>query len=176
MRLSLVALVTASLLTHLSHAQVEAPDLLPGLWQYQAKTTTASGRLEAAMEQMQAQLAAMPPEQRQMVEQMMSSQGGGMNFLTNDAYTECLTQQDIQQLTLPLSEDGCSQTTEKVTASQYKLTIACPNDGMSGSGEYNIINSKNLTAKIVLQGVIEGEEETFTMTTTGKWISASCDQ
>ena len=52
-----------------------AVQLRAGLWEHSVRMSSQSGRLEAAMKEAQAAMAAMSPEERRMMEQMMGRQG-----------------------------------------------------------------------------------------------------
>ena len=56
-----------------------AQDFKPGLWEIKQKPELDPQR-QAQMEQMQKQMAALPPEQRKQLESMMSKNGVSMNF------------------------------------------------------------------------------------------------
>ena len=70
-------------------AQTQAP----GLWEHSVIFKTQSGEMEKAMAEMQKQLAAMPPEQRKQMEQMMAGRGVGIGPKAN-TYKVCVTKEE----------------------------------------------------------------------------------
>ncbi|MBV9891003.1 MAG: DUF3617 family protein, partial [Rhizobacter sp.] len=52
-----------------------AAGMAPGLWEHSVKFKSQSGDMEARKARMQAEIAAMPPERRKMVEEMMAKRG-----------------------------------------------------------------------------------------------------
>ena len=65
-----LALVTMALVP-----QAQPRTLKPGLWEISNKMQSGSGEMEKAMAAAQKQMAAMPPEQRKMMQDMMAKQG-----------------------------------------------------------------------------------------------------
>jgi hypothetical protein len=86
LRLPIAPLVAGLLCAGAASAQ--QPKLEPGLWEM---TMRVSGTgMDAAMAQMQAQMASMPPEQRKMVEKMMAGKGVGVGAKPNTVRV-CIT-------------------------------------------------------------------------------------
>ncbi|MCB2028402.1 MAG: DUF3617 family protein, partial [Rhodoferax sp.] len=62
----------AGLLTLFAALQVQAQNLQPGLWELTSTMHSGSGQMEKAMAEAQKQMAALPPEQRKMMQDMMA--------------------------------------------------------------------------------------------------------
>ena len=71
-RLRLSTACAAALLAATAQAQTH---IKPGLWEEQITVKSDNAQANAAMAQMQARLASMPPEQRAAIEKMMGSNG-----------------------------------------------------------------------------------------------------
>ena len=56
-------------------ALASALDIQPGLWEISSNNMQVGGQAVPGMEQMLEQMKNLPPEQRQMMEQMMAQQG-----------------------------------------------------------------------------------------------------
>ena len=56
-------------------ALASAMDIQPGLWEISSNTMQVGGQAVPGMEQMLEQMKNLPPEQRQMMEQMLAQQG-----------------------------------------------------------------------------------------------------
>jgi hypothetical protein len=70
-RRGLAALVLGSALALPALAQ----NMKPELWEITNNMTSSDGLMQAKIAEMQKQMASIPPEQRKMMEQMMSKQG-----------------------------------------------------------------------------------------------------
>lgn len=87
-----------------------APDIKPGLWEMHMDGGMA-GQMQHAMQQMQEQMAAMPPAERQLMQAMMGNMGMNM---AGEAMRICLTADDIQNPNIPMTEGDCvTQITER---------------------------------------------------------------
>ena len=68
-----------------------AQKITPGLWEHSVTMKSRGGEMEAAMAQMQEQLARMTPEQRKQMEAMMGGQGMGMMAGKPTTVRTCIT-------------------------------------------------------------------------------------
>ena len=148
-------------------------DVEPGLWQHSFSINTASGELERAMQQLEQQLASMPAAQRQMMEQMMASQG--MSFdLKGSSVQVCLTQQQIDRGQLP-QQEGCQQQINQTGDNRYSFTFNCDTKPpTSGEGEMTFSSRKAYTGSASFTTEVNGKAEQMTMQQSGKWLQADC--
>ena len=72
------------------------PKMRPGLWEHGFSMASQSGELEAAMKQMQQQMASLPPDQRKMMQDMMAKQGVGIGPGGNTVKL-CLSKEDAER-------------------------------------------------------------------------------
>lgn len=82
----------------LSPVMASALDLQPGVWEVSSHNMQVGGQAMPGMEEMLAQMQNLPPEQRQMMENMMAEQGiklgaGGVQM--------CLTAEQIKAQEIP---------------------------------------------------------------------------
>lgn len=152
----------------------EAPDIRTGWWKYQVETKTASGQLEAAIEQAKAALANMPPEQKAMMEQMMK--GRGMDFdLQNQSFETCIDEDDVKRMEMPKPDENCTQAFKQVAKNKYRLTMSCNgNPPTKGTGDFEIIDRKTFKGIIQMETSINGQPEKMTMVQNGSWVSDAC--
>jgi len=167
-------IITAALFFLALNATADNPKIKPGQWQHNFTLKSQSGQIEAAIEQAKQMMAAMPPDQRKMVEDMMKSRGIDLDLGSYTAKV-CLTQAQIDQNGLPKPNDNCEQTvTEKIT-NGYKVKYACAGDPpVSGEGEYTIIDDENFTIDITVNTEMNGKPETMDIKQSGKWLSPEC--
>jgi len=109
-----------------------AQSMKPGLWEIHNKMQ--GGEMDAAMAQMQQQLAQMSPAERKQMEAMMARQGvrmapsgGGM------AVQVCMTKEMVERNDPPM-QDGCKVTQNQRSGNTHKFAFACSNPPSSGEG------------------------------------------
>ena len=166
----LAALLAAS-------AVAQAQSTRPGLWEMQYKMG-GSPEVDKAMAQMQQQMAAMSPEQRKMMQDMMAKQGvrlaepgagGGM------AMKVCITPEMAARSELPSQSEGdCTTTVVSRSGNTLKLKFACSKPPSTGEGTYTFSGDTAYTARTVLTQTEGGKPRTTTIEGGGKWLAADC--
>lgn len=161
-----LALVGASAL-----AQTQAP----GLWEHSVTFKTKSGEMEKAMAEMQAQMAAMPPEQRKAMEQMMASRGVGMGPKGN-TFKVCVSKEEAaRQMGPQMAEGNCTQQVLQRSAGTLKMKWECAGrDPSSGEDEVTFKSDKAYTGKGVVTSTVKGKPETMNIEQSGQWLAADC--
>jgi hypothetical protein len=151
-----------------------AQDMKPGLWELNNKVGSADGQMNAAMAEMQKQLASMPPEQRQAMQQMMER--NGMQIGAGGALTTrmCMTKEMIQRKEFPVQEGDCKQKVTPLSAKRMKVVFSCTNPPASGEGEMTLDSDTSYHAKMHIKGTDGGRQQTMDMDVTGKWLGADC--
>lgn len=148
--------------------------LRPGLWEHRFTMESQSGEMERSMQQMQEELANMPPEQRKMMEQMMASQGvqvgpGGHSVRI------CLSQEQAARGMVPQQDGNCRQEVVKRSGNTIKYRFNCTgNPPSSGEGEVTIISPTAYTGKSIVNTTVNGQPDRITMEQSGKWLSDDC--
>ena len=165
-----IATLTASALG--AHAQ----STRPGLWEINSKMG-GNPEMDAAMAQMQKQMASMPPEQRKMMEDMMAKQGvnisagagGGMSMKV------CITPEMAARQEMPTQTEGdCTTTITSRSASAMKMNFVCKNPPFSVEGTYTLSGDTAYTMKMVMKSVQEGKPQNVTIDGQGKCLSKDC--
>jgi hypothetical protein len=146
----------------------------PGLWQHSMQMTSQSGQMEEAMRQARQQLEALPPAQRQMMEQMMAAQG--MAFGKDEtSFRLCITAEDIARNELHLADENCTQQIVERTGNRIHVRFACAGDPPSrGEGNITIVNPREYTGTAVIHTEMDGKPEQFNINQKARWISADC--
>lgn len=151
-------------------AQTQAP----GLWENSFKMKSQDGELEKGMAEMQKQMAAMPPDQRKQIEDMMASRGISMGA-QGTSVKVCVTREDVARKAEPQFREGCTQQVVQRTANSMKVKFECSKpQPMSGEGEMTFISDKAYTGKSTLTSKGEGKAQQMTMELAGKWLAADC--
>jgi hypothetical protein len=158
----------------LAVATVHAQSQKPGLWEITHKTG-GNSEMDAAMAQMQKQMAGMSPEQRKQMEAMMggnmptAAAGGGM------AMKVCLTPEMAARNEVPRQTEGdCTTTITSRSANGMKMNFVCTNPPSKGEGTYTFSGDKAYTAHMAIQSTRNGKPENTTIQGSGKWLSADC--
>lgn len=152
-----------------------AAGMAPGLWEQSVKFKSQSGDMEARKAHMQAEIAALPPEKRQMVEQMMAKRG--MSFdAESTTVRNCVTKEQAERMEpLPMNKEECKQDVVSRTSSSMKVRWQCSGrNPSSGEGEIRFSSDKAFTGHAVVNSVHEGKPDRMDVESVGKWVSADC--
>ena len=151
-------------------AQTQAP----GLWEHSFSMKSAGGEMEKAMAEMKKQLDAMPPDQRQQIEQMMASRGVKMGAQGNSVKF-CLTREQAAHPAEPRVNENCTQQVEQRSGNTVKFKFECTRpEGSSGEGEMTYLNDKAYTGKTHMTTQVKGMPQQMSMEMVGKWLGADC--
>ena len=165
------SLVAAAVLAAAS-LPASAQSMKPGLWEIHNKMQ--GGEMDAAMAQMQKELAGMSPAERKQMEAMMARQGirmapagGGM------AVQVCMTKEMVERNDVPM-QDGCRMTRNQRSGNTHQFAFACSNPPSSGEGQVTYQGPEAYTSRMTVKSGGGGKAETMTMEGRGKWLKADC--
>ena len=171
MNLRLALAAVPLLLTGLG---ASAQTMKPGLWEHSFTMKSESGKIEKGQEELQKQLAAMPPEKRKQMEQMMAQSGVGMGAKVN-VVKVCITPEEAARMDMPKFNDQCKEEVVKRSGNSLKYKFTCTGKPpTSGEGEVTFTSPTAYTSKSVVNTAIEGKPERMTMDQSGKWLAADC--
>ena len=171
MRLRLILAVAPLLVTALS---ASAQNMKPGLWEHSFTMKRQSGKMEQGMAELQKQIAAMPPEKRKQMEQMMAQSGVAMGAKVN-VVKVCITSEDAARMDVPKYNDQCKQAVTQRSGNTLKFTFTCTGQPpTSGEGEVTFTSPTAYTSKSVVNTSVDGKPERMTMDQTGRWLAADC--
>jgi len=154
-------------------AQTQAP----GLWQHSFTMKSDDPKVEAAMAQMQKQLAAMPPEQRRQMEAAMASRGVKMGAGTGGATSVqvCITkEQAAKPPEARMNSGNCTQKDMQRSGNTMKFKYECTQPPSVGEGEMTFISDKAYTGKTMVTSQRDGKSQQMTMEMQGKWLASDC--
>lgn len=167
-------LLAAGLLASALPLQAQAQKLTPGLWENTVTMKSNDSGMNAAMAQAQQAMAALPPEQRKMMQDMMAKQGVSMGPKGNSVRA-CVSQAMVDSDQLPQTEGKCTRQGMQRNGNTLKFSYTCAGDTpVSGEGEFTFIDSKSYTGRTVTQVTAMGKPQRMEGTVVGKWISADC--
>lgn len=150
--------------------------LKAGLWEHGMQLTGQSPQLAAAQKEAQAAMAAMSPEQRKMMAQMMGQQGVGLDA-SGQKLRICLTPADVARDEPPPPDDGCTQTARR-QGNTWTISFSCPGrDGeppSSGRGTVTLHGPEAYSGQFTVTTRVEQQTEQLSMSSQGRWIAADC--
>ena len=163
---------TAGLIA-LTALSAQAQSQKPGLWEHSSTMQVSGGEMAQQMAEMKKQLAALPPDQRKAMEQMM-----GMS-VASDGQTmtlkHCVTPEEAAKAFTPSHDDECKYTITQRSAAAIKATFVCKDEGRtSGEGNFQFKGDTAYSGKFNATTLINGKREQVEMTQTGRWLSAQC--
>lgn len=145
-----------------------------GLWENSVQMKSAGGQAEAAMAQMQSQMASLPPDQRKMMQDMLAKQGVGIGAKPHTVQI-CVSEAAAARGEMPASDGKCQQTITQRSAAGMSFSFSCPgNPPTSGEGEYRFDGPGAYSGKMVMNTLVKGKPERMEMMQSGRWISADC--
>jgi hypothetical protein len=167
--------VAGLVLAAAAHAQSH---ISPGLWEQKMTLKTDNAQMEAQMAKMKEQLAAMPPDKRAMMEQMMAAKGIGMGANAN-TFRLCVSKEQAERDMIAQHDGRCSQ--QEVTRSgntlKYKYTCQMGKDGsrtVSGQSEFTLNGTTGYTGHSVTDMTMLGKPTHSEADVVGKWLGSDC--
>ena len=158
-----------------------AQTMKPGLWETTSKVESSNGEMATAMAQMQKQLAAMPPEQRKAMAEMMARHGGGMQMPTMNADGSmvtkvCMTKEMIakNQLLTQQHNASCTHKNSPVVGGVMTMTFSCTNPPGSGEARFVFTGDTGYSMTMNSKGLVNGKNESVSIDSSGKWLGADC--
>jgi Protein of unknown function (DUF3617) len=169
---SMPALLTA--LMTMSAACAQAQTQAPGLWEHSFTMKSQNGEMERAQAEMQKQMAAMPPEQRQKIEAMMASRGVKMGA-SGTSVKFCLSKEQAARPAEPRMTGDCTQSDVKRSGNTMSYKFACTKpQPVTGEGQVSYAGDKAYTGTSSMTTQVQGRSQQMTMEMAGKWLAADC--
>ena len=154
----------------------QAQSMKAGLWEVNNKMQSGSGDMEKAMADMQKQMAALPPEQRKMMQDMMAKQGVGMGAGGPGAMTVkvCMTREMLDRNEIATNEGDCKTTYAPRSGNTMKVSFTCSKPPSQGEGQVTFLGAEAYSTRMTINSTVSGKSEKITMDGQGKWLSAEC--
>jgi hypothetical protein len=161
----------------LAASAASAQSMKPGLWEVTTKMKSSNGEMEKAMAEAQKQMAAMPPEQRKMMQEMMAkngmsmgtgSPGGGISMKV------CMTKEMVERSEVPPPQGDCKTTTSARSGNTTEMSYTCTNPPSSGKGKFTFISNEAYTSQMTATSTGRGKPEQMDIDSAGKWLAADC--
>lgn len=154
-----------------------AQGVKPGLWEVTQKVG-GNPKADAAMAQMQQQMAAMSPEQRKMMQDMLAKQGMSMPGAAAGgglSTRHCLTPEMAARNEPPPTTDGkCTTKVTSRSATEMKMTFQCTEPPSSGDSTIRFQGDGAYTSVTNVTTQVAGRPERATIEGSARWVSANC--
>ena len=138
----------------------------PGLWEHSLNLESESGRIELALEMAR----ALPPAQRQWMEDMLTRQGIRID-LGSQSFRNCITEQEAFSGEFRFVEQGgCEETRVRHEGSTTHISFVCAR----GQGELVLEDGTHYTGQSSMNLDFNGLTEKATARHSGRWLGASC--
>jgi Protein of unknown function (DUF3617) len=157
----------------LSTAPAFAQKIAPGLWEQTTQIQGADGAATSPMAGLQAQLAKLPPAQRQQMEAMMASKGAGI-APGQAGIRMCISPEQAAGGQVGKPEPGCTQQVAERSAQRVRMVFECAGPPpRKGEAEYSFSGDKAYTGRMrITEGGAQGRSMEMQM--SGRWIGADC--
>jgi len=145
-----------------------------GLWEHSMTMKSDDPKVDAAMAQMQKQLASMPPEQRKQMEAAMASRGVKLGA-NGSSVKVCITKEEAAKPPeARMNSSNCTQKEMTRSGNTMKFKYECTQPPSTGEGEMTFVSDKAYSGKTSVTSQREGRTMQMTMEMQGKWLSSDC--
>ena len=155
-----------------------AQNLRPGLWELNNKLDAQSGPLAQQLSALQKQMENMPPEQRQLVEGMISKHAGVTLPTMKDGgmlVKVCVTKEMVAQGQLPMQQTGnCNHQRSPLAGKDVKFSFTCTNPDSSGEGKATFTSDSAFTMNLNVRANLNGNKESTSVSGRAAWVGADC--
>lgn len=168
-------LVSLGLLAGLT---ASAQTIKPGLWEFGNKLSSGNAALSQQMAEMQKELASLPPEQRQAMQEMMAKNGVNLNIDGSGAMRMklCITKEMAERSEIPAGNGSgnCQRSVSPRVGNTLKTSFTCTNPPSNGEGVVTFAGSDAFSVKMTTHSTVNGKRETLVMDGSGKWLGSDC--
>jgi hypothetical protein len=154
-------------------AAATAQDLKPGLWEMKSKMS-ADGKAMPGAEEMAAQMQAMSPEQRKMVEQMMAQRGVGMGA-DGHSVRYCMTPEAAKAPPTASQQQGhCKTDYAERHGNRMPFRFSCTQPASSGEGEVVFHGPHAYSMKMRRTSSEKGQPQVMDMEMQAQRVADDC--
>jgi len=157
-------------LAGVAHAQ----NMKPGLWEFK-QTPQLDPARKAQMEQAQKAMESMPPERKQMMEQMMAQRGISMNMAGGTITLKtCVTKEQAERNLAPVTQHGnCTQDVKR-SGNTIQTHFVCTDPASEGDATITLRGNDGFTNDVTIRHQRQGKTETTKVAGEGRWLGADC--
>lgn len=152
----------------------QAQTMKPGLWEFK-QTPQVDPARQAQMAQAQKAMENMPPERRQMMEQMMARNGISMNMAGGVITVKtCVTKEQAERNFAPVSTQGNCTQESKRSGSVIQTHFVCTDPASEGDATITLRGNEGFTNDVTIRHQRQGKTETTRVSGEGRWLGADC--
>jgi hypothetical protein len=156
-----------------------AQGIKPGLWEISNRMTSADAQTDQAVSMLLQHLANLPPEQRNMVQQMAANQGLTMPRVTPDGQvgiSACVTPEMAASKQVPNIQQGDCTSNNVAIDGGMKMAFVCSNPQSSGEGQLRYVGNTAFSMKMNVSSNLRGRQEQVVVDSDGRWVGDHCPQ
>jgi len=152
----------------------QAQNMKPGLWEFK-QTPQLDPARQAQMAQAQKAMESMPPERRQMMEQMMAQRGISMNMAGGTITIKtCVTKEQAERNMAPVHHQGnCTQDVKR-SGSTINTHFVCTDPASEGEATVTLRGNEGFSNDVTIRHERQGKMETTKVSGEGRWLGADC--
>ena len=168
----IVAGAAASLLSLGAQAQT----MKAGLWEIKTQAQL-DPKHQAQIEKAQQQMAALPPEQREMMQKMMAQRGISIDLSGGAAMTVkvCISEEQAKRNMAPVGTKGNCTHENQRSGNTIHAHFSCTDPASEGDSEVTLHGSDGFSAKThaITHGK-DGQTGTVDANADGRWLGSDC--
>lgn len=146
----------------------------PGLWEIRQQTQLDPAQ-QAQRDEAREQMAALPPEQRKMMESMMAQRGMSIDMTGNGMTMKvCVSKEQAARDEPPIDEKGNCKHDVKRNGNVIHTRFECSDPPSKGEGDVTITSPQAYAMKMRVTTQDDGKPQTMVMNGTGRWLGADC--
>lgn len=154
-----------------------AQTMQAGLWEFKTQVDMGGASTPGmpGTQEMQQQLAQLPPEQRQMLEDMMAKNGMGAAPGSATAMRLCMTPAMLARQQMPVQMPGnCRTESSPRSGNTTHIKYSCSDPSSSGEGDVTVTSPGSYSMKMIATTTVEGQTQKVTVQGKGRWLGADC--
>lgn len=172
------ALAGASLLmASMAWAADSGLGLQAGLWRISNKLASADAQNDQTIAALMNQLGNLPPAQRQQLEALAAQHGTAMPTIEPGgaiSVTSCITPEMAARQQIPTGQPGDCSSNNVPVAGGLRMAFTCKSPQSSGTGMLRYSGDRAFTMTMDVVTSARGAPEQVSVSSTGKWLGASC--
>ncbi|QPF73537.1 DUF3617 domain-containing protein [Roseateles sp. DAIF2] len=151
----------------------------PGLWEIRQQPQQLDPQRQKQMAEAQQRMAAMPPEQRQAMEQMMASRGISLDMSGGGgggmAVKICISPEQAARNQPPMLDKGKCQHDSQRSGNTINTRFRCTDPAAEGDSEVTLrANGEGFSSRTRITHQRGGKAETTQVSGDARWLGADC--
>lgn len=167
---ALVAFATSLMVCTAGQAQ----SMKPGLWEIRQQTQLDPEQ-QVQMEEARKQMAALPPDQRKMMESMMAQRGMSIDMAGGGtAMKVCVSKEQAERNEPPVNDQNDCKHDMQRKGNVIQMRFECGDPPSKGDGNVTITSPQAYSMAMRVTTQRDGKPHTMNMNGTGRWLNADC--